>query len=709
MKIKVDLENCYGINKLEREFDFSNKNVFSVYASNGVMKTSFAKTFSAISKGESPKDEIYPEKVSKCEIKKDSANIDPKEIFVIKPYEKGYHSDNIATLLVNEALKKQYDSEYDEIKKAKENFLKTLKPLSGIKKIEDIDFEVCKVFFHGEKNKFLESLRRVEDEILKGEDVYSEIEYANIFNEKTSKIIENPDFLKNIETYVGKYNELLEKSTFFRKGIFNHKQASDVATQLEKNGFFNAQHSVLLNQKGEIKTKKELEAIIEKEKDSILKDEKLKQEFNKLDKILGGNIDLGKFRDYLSNNPQVAVELLNAGSFKAKLWKSYFKKNEAEFVDLLGKFKKTEETIGKIKKEAQKEEGLWYAVINDFNNKFFVPFKLDVANKIDAMLNNELPKISFKFEKKPVEESLLIDILSQGERRALYILNILFEIEARKKIGGDCLLIVDDIADSFDYKNKYAIIGYLKEISEIPNFYLIILTHNFDFHRSVCSRLDMCRNNKLNAVKHINKIELIEEVYQNSPLKDWISHFDDATKLLASVPMVRNLFEYSGKKNESDEMASFLHIKANTENLTIGDLKIYFEKIFDRAITNKITDTSKKFYELLLETCDNISPDDVQLEIKIILSIAIRLISEKFMISKINDQNFVNNLNSHQTYRLFERYKNDFPREVKKIKLLDRVILMTPENIHLNSFMYEPILDMSSEELRQLYDEIKSI
>jgi hypothetical protein len=32
------------------------------------------------------------------------------------------------------------------------------------------------------------------------------------------------------------------------------------------------------------------------------------------------------------------------------------------------------------------------------------------------------------------------------------------------------------------------------------------------------------------------------------------------------------------------------------------------------------------------------------------------------------------------------------------------VILMTPENIHLNSFMFEPIIDMSDEHLRKLYN-----
>ena len=39
---------------------------------------------------------------------------------------------------------------------------------------------------------------------------------------------------------------------------------------------------------------------------------------------------------------------------------------------------------------------------------------------------------------------------------------------------------------------------------------------------------------------------------------------------------------------------------------------------------------------------------------------------------------------------------------------MERVNLMTPENIHLNSFMYEPILDMSADHLVNLYNDIKS-
>src|SRR5690606_1088224 len=41
--------------------------------------------------------------------------------------------------------------------------------------------------------------------------------------------------------------------------------------------------------------------------------------------------------------------------------------------------------------------------------------------------------------------------------------------------------------------------------------------------------------------------------------------------------------------------------------------------------------------------------------------------------------------------------------------LLEQVNLMTPENIHINSFMYEPILDMSNQHLKSLLTDVKAL
>jgi glycine cleavage system regulatory protein len=78
------------------------------------------------------------------------------------------------------------------------------------------------------------------------------------------------------------------------------------------------------------------------------------------------------------------------------------------------------------------------------------------------------------------------------------------------------------------------------------------------------------------------------------------------------------------------------------------------------------------------------------------------------MVKKINDATFVSSIDSNQTPKLLERFTQLFKDEVA-IKTIQRVILMTPENIHVNSFMYEPILDMSDEHLRILYEDVLAL
>lgn len=79
------------------------------------------------------------------------------------------------------------------------------------------------------------------------------------------------------------------------------------------------------------------------------------------------------------------------------------------------------------------------------------------------------------------------------------------------------------------------------------------------------------------------------------------------------------------------------------------------------------------------------------------------------MIERIADPSFVSSISADQTGNLFNRYKKTFSKDTDKIAVLERVNLMTPENIHLNSFMYEPILDIADEHLRKLYEDVKVI
>ncbi len=79
------------------------------------------------------------------------------------------------------------------------------------------------------------------------------------------------------------------------------------------------------------------------------------------------------------------------------------------------------------------------------------------------------------------------------------------------------------------------------------------------------------------------------------------------------------------------------------------------------------------------------------------------------MVGKIANQPFVDAISKNQTMQLLRRYRENYPQEKESIALMEQVNLMTPENIHLNSFMYEPILDMSPNHLKQLYAAVKIV
>ena len=57
------------------------------------------------------------------------------------------------------------------------------------------------------------------------------------------------------------------------------------------------------------------------------------------------------------------------------------------------------------------------------------------------------------------------------------------------------------------------------------------------------------------------------------------------------------------------------------------------------------------------------------------------------------------------------RYSHLYKKNINDnaMEILEQVAMLTPENIHLNSFMFEPILDMSLLHLYDLYQEVKNL
>lgn len=717
--LHLDLRNCYGIKKLEADFDFAEHKAYAIYAPNGAMKSSLAHTFKDLANGLPSKDVIFPTRVSSRTIADETGVEIPKEqVLVVAPYDEVLgHTEKTSTLLVDTKLRKEYEALHVEIDKSKDIFLKALKEQSKSKK--DHEKEISTTFTKSE-SEFYRALIRVKDEVVAQKDaVYADVVYDTIFDEKVLSILNTKDFKTAIEDYVKKYNELIAKSTYFKKGTFDYYNATIIAKNLADNGFFDAKHSVNLNAGEilEITSQKQLEELIAKEKEAISKDKDLRKKYAELEKLLVKNVTARDFYNYLTENETLLPKLANVESLKEEIWKSYFVARRDLYLDLIDKFQAAEKRKREIEEEAGKQRTQWEAVIEIFNDRFFVPFKLVARNRIAVILGGEpILSLGFTFEdgadSASVDKSTLMQALSTGEKKALYVLNIIFEIEARKKANQDTLLVVDDIADSFDYKNKYAIIQYLMDIAQEANFRQIILTHNFDFFRTVNSRFvkySCC----LMAAKNDAGITIkpatgIKNVFVN----DWKPNFfTDSKKKIASIPFIRNMVEYT--RGDTDpafvKLTSLLHWKSDSAGIKQGDLDAIYNTVFGTA--GGSADAAKLMVDLIKQeagTCVS-AGTGFNFENKIVLSIAIRLGAEQFMVMKIAAPAFVASIKANQSQMLLAEFMKKFSGETAAIKILQRVLLMTPENIHLNSFMYEPILDMSDDHLRKLYTDVLAL
>lgn len=718
-KLRLDLKNCFGIDKLKHEFDFSNGRAVAIYAPNGVMKTSFAKTFKAISEGKDPEEQLFGN-ISECEILTDGVIIDKDQIVVIKSFENKITAENsVTTLLVDEESKSDYDIIYTDILKKKSTLISKLNRLSGEKQ-NDIENKVLSDF-NFNNTDFFKFLSEIKFEEIDYD--LSQIKYKEIFEPDVVSFIKNPEVKKNIDEYTKKYNSLLEHSKYFKKGVFNPTKADNVLKTLTKENFFKANHKIKLSgDDDEILDEEVFKVRLEEERKEILQNEELVKIENEIKKV-----SVVRFREILEEANYIIPELENLEEFKKKLWNSYLVKERIFIEELIQTYSEGKERLEEIEKLAEEQRTSWEDIIDKFKARFFVPFNVDIKNKSNVVLGKSAPNITFSFEdpttgdlkemkKEKIDE---IDLLSQGEKRAMYLLNVMFNIEARKKEEKKTLFIIDDIADSFDYKNKYAIIQYLKDISNEPLFFQIILTHNFDFFRTLQSRIiggQFQRDNSFIATKFVNKITLESAGHKNitNPFGLWKGNLNNPVFLVASIPFVRNLVEFrEGNKSDNFKLlTSLLHLKEYTKIVKISDIKpIYQETIKDFNLDDYSDDDL--LFDIVNSAVEQVFCSDIaeglNLENKIVLSIGIRLKTEDFLFSKleINEP-----IKGNQTAVLFDKYEKeykDLADEAENIKLCDLVNLMTPENIHLNSFMYEPILDMSETHLKDLYQQIKDL
>ncbi|MDT8339617.1 MAG: AAA family ATPase, partial [Sulfurimonas sp.] len=516
----------------------------------------------------------------------------------------------------------------------------------------------------------------------------------------------------------------------YKKGIFNPTKASNILKATKKENFFQAEHSILLHGNSTPFANYEaLDKILEDEKTKIFADTEL-QEIQK--QISNGAKAINAFESIIETYPDIITELEidNIKNLKQKLWLSYYKKEEESFLALIELYKSTKAEIEEIEQKAQDQVTKWHEVVDEFKKRFSLPFEILITNKKSAILGKETPNIDFEFTdpisgiKKTFSRDSLggLKVLSQGEKRALYLLYVIFELKGRIEDKTKTLIIIDDIADSFDYKNKYAIVEYLNEISSYDFFNQIILTHNFDFFRTVQERILMTtkwHNSLIVDKDNDESLKIVSAGSKNvtNPFEIWRKGYhNELSKFIALIPFVRNIIEYA-HGTDGDEyklLTSCLHIKKpDTMTITKKDIQATFETVGQLYQDKVIENENDTILDSIYTCADNIvasgKKDGIVLDDKIVLSIAIRLKAEEYMWSKVTDKSVIKGT---QTGKLFKRFKDEYQGDDSfdnDIKVLTRMSIMTPENIHLNSFMYEPLLDMAYGHLVELYNDMKSL
>ena len=223
-QLNFDFENCFGISKFKETIDFKTCNTVMIYAPNGTMKTSFAKTLQILSqRAESNKrkgleeticDRLHKDLPVKSNVTLESgAVLKPENIFVANPDDMTFDAaQSVTTFLASTDLKKRYDTIIKIISGAKNNFIKQYKKIS---QSTDCETELVSVFAEKENSSIYDILDILWDKINNADYPLYQIKFNDIFDKKGAV----KDFIEknmtSLSLFVQRYNELLTKSQFF--------------------------------------------------------------------------------------------------------------------------------------------------------------------------------------------------------------------------------------------------------------------------------------------------------------------------------------------------------------------------------------------------------------------------------------------------------------------------------------------------------------
>lgn len=744
-------KNCYGlqdfklntINFVDTNGKPANKAI--IYAPNGVMKTSFARVFEDISKKRLTTDRIFKNpssyEVTYRESTYSNTNLNQvDEVYVINSFDDLFQcrSSSIPLLLADAEARRKYQEIYLKFAEVVERFRDGLVKPSDLGKAK-IQEQIVSDFQLPEKSDWMGVFAAIGGNLggFSDSDLYSGFKYSDVFNDKTARIFKDPTFLRAIEEYVTRLAGLISNNTLLSND-FDDRNAEELGKSLTKNNLFKAEHSIRLRDGTFVQNVSDWNSRVSSELKKLYGSTTMTSAFENLRKQLAANAESQKLLQIIRSNMGIIGLFADIPGFKKKMWLHWVSSLGEPFDASYHRIIEYQDAIHAVYEQASGEKERWQSVIDEFNQRFNVPFRVTIDNQPDVILTDQVPKVRFLYERaRDGDEGAeaasyddrmeLMKVLSTGEMRALYLLYVLFDVKnimsSANQDSKKHLVIADDIADSFDYKNKYAIVQYLEDISSVENIDLLLLTHNFDFYRTAVSRLNIYRENCYIVQKgRTDRLKMDVFGRQKDYFKDTIltpirngkiAHNENKKKcLIASIPFCRNLSEYRLDTETCDFLTHLLHVSHDnpaTDSITVGQLWGTLKdplNLGDLDIDNR----EALAVDLIKSSADRIcedTRDETSLVNKIVISIAIRLETERFLEGVLVRHERATACSSYQTRQWACDAKQYLEPEVYRV--ISSVCLMTPEEIHINAFMYEPIIDMSDWALKDLYGKVKNL
>jgi hypothetical protein len=715
MKIKYDLEYCHGIKKMDYEFDFNGKHIIVIHSPNGTMKTSLCKTTQDLIEGKDSKDFVDTSKVTKRNITINGNNATKNQVRVFTNYQNANIKESIARVMLTNVLRTKYDAIVLNEKLLVDTVIQKLSSSLGIqpKTTEQILENIFPE--KGMSLILLSALKNINKRKRIPTFSYS---YKDLFNPQAKTFFTDNDVKDNIGNYTRYYNKLIKKSTLFTSGLFDLSNLTKISINLKDNNFFEGKNQLLLNGCATpITNYGQLEKLIEDEINKIGNNPIIVKKFKTImDKNISSNKQVTKIFDFFKKDFELARGYKDYADLEKMFILSKISGISKEIKILKIEHRKNRNKIGKILKAAEKTKTIWEKVIPDFISRFNTRFDINIVNKTNHILGFEEPIVEFTFDSIKAEENNLKEqVFCTSEDRAYHMLQILLEIELIKEEGKDVIILFDDIADSYDYSNKLVIIQYLEEITHIDNVYVILLTHNFDFYRSVGLKIAYYQNcffaNKTRSEITIENGKYLQNVF--SEFKGKIGVSIKAT--IAIVPFARNLLEYSDSEFLDNCLylfyTKFVHYRPHGSQFKISSLIATLEKQFNDHFPSFTPNST--IYSSIDTEAKTIATQTIvsqTLEDKMIITIALRIRCEKYMYKKILkvDSTIKDRIDEMEMGKLLEEFKTAFPNN-KNIDLLCSIDLLVPTHIHVNNFMYEPMIDYSIDRFRQLFNHVVTI